>query len=115
MSSKPSCKRNREYSTNFNWMYDLKRDIYQCYLTAKGDPRIGYMKRLKEKWDKIHSEYSFVTNKSLRDQVSRIGKNKDVMDTEYVNVRSSDNAQVDEQTDCNNNCYMIAMENQNLI
>ena len=85
-------------------MYDLKRDVYRCYLTAKEDPIIGYMKRPKEKWDEIHPEYSFRSDKNLRDQASRIEKNKDVMDTEYVNFRSNNNSEVDEQTDYSNNC-----------
>ena len=82
MPPKPSYRRNRDYSTHFNWTYDLKRDVYRCYLMAKEDPRIGYMKRLKEKRDEIHPEYSFLSDKNLRDQASRIEKNKDVMDTD---------------------------------
>ena len=62
------------------------------------------MKRPKEKWDEIHPEYSFRSDKNLRDQASRIEKNKDVMDTEYVNFRSNNNSEVDEQTDYSNNC-----------
>ena len=104
MPPKPSYRRNRDYSTLFNWTYDLKRDVYRCYLTAKEDPIIGYMKRPKEKWDEIHPEYSFRSDKNLRDQASRIEKNKDVMDTEYVNFRSNNNSEVDEQTDYSNNC-----------
>ena len=104
MSPKPSYRRNPDYYRNFNWTSDLKRDVYHCYLTAKEGPRIGYMKRLKEKWDEIHPEYSFLTDKNLRDKASRIKKNKDVMDTEYVHFRSNDNSQVDERTDCSNNC-----------
>ena len=65
------------------------------------------MKRLKEKWDKIHPEFSFLNDKNLRDQVSRIEKNKDIMDTEYVHVRSNNNSQVDEQTDNRSNCSEI--------
>ena len=104
MPPKPSYRRNRDYSTHFNWTYDLKRDVYRCYLMVKEDPRIGYMKRLKEKWDEIHPEYSFLSDKNLRDQASRIEKNKDVMDTEYVHFRSNNNSEVDEQTDYSNNC-----------
>ena len=62
------------------------------------------MKRLKERWDEIHPGYSFLSDKNLRDQASRIEKNKDVMDTEYVHVRSNNNSEADEQTDYSNNC-----------
>ena len=108
MPPKPSYRRNRDYSTHFNWTYDLKRDVYHCYLTAKEDPRIGYMKRLKEKWDEIHPEYSFLSDKNLRDQASRFEKNKDVKDTEYVHFRSNNNSEVDKQTDYSNNCSETA-------
>ena len=62
------------------------------------------MKRMKEKWDEIHPEYSFLTNKNLRDQASHLEKNKDVMDTEYVHVRSNNSSPVNEQIDYKNNC-----------
>ena len=62
------------------------------------------MKRLKEKWDKIHPEYSFLSDKNLRNQASPIEKNKDVMETEYVHFRSNNNSEVDEQTNYSNNC-----------
>ena len=108
MPPKPSYRRNRDYSTHFNWTYDLKRDVYQCYLTAKEDPRIGYMKRMKVKWNEIPPEYSFLTDKNLGDQASRIEKNKNVMDTEYVHIRSNDNSQVNEPTDSTSNCFDTA-------
>ena len=86
MPPKPSYKRNRDYSTHFKWKFDLKRDVYHCYLRAKEDSRTRYMKRLKE--------YSF-TDKNLRDQASRIEKNKHVMETEYAEVRLNNNSQID--------------------
>ena len=114
MPPKPSYRRNRDYSTHFNWTYDLKRDVYQCYLTAKEDPRIRYMKRMKEKWDEIHPEYSFLTDKNLRDQALRIEKNKDVMDTEYVHNRSNNSSQVNEPTDYRNSCFETANNSNNV-
>ena len=108
MPLKPSYRPNRDYSTYFNWTYDLKRNVYQCYLTAKEDPRIGYMKRMKENWDEIHPEYSFLTDKHLRDQASRTEKNKDVMDTEYVHNKSNNSSQVNEPIDYRNNRFETA-------
>ena len=43
---------------------------------AKEDPTIGYMKRMKEILDEIHPEYSFLTEKNLRDQASHIEKTR---------------------------------------
>lgn len=44
-----------------------------------------------------------VVEYNLRNQASRIVKNKDVLDTESVHVRSYNNSQVDGQTDYSNN------------
>ena len=71
------------------------------------------MKRMKEKWDEIHPEYSFPTDKNLREQASRIEKNKDVMDTEYVHIRSNNSSQVNEPTDYRYNCFETANNSNN--
>ena len=52
-------------------------------IKARNDKSIGYMKRLKTLWDKMHPEYNFLSDENLRDQASRIHKNNVVMDTEY--------------------------------
>ena len=44
-----------------------------------------------------------VVEYNLRNQASRIVKNKDVLDIESVHVRSYNNSQVDGQTDYSNN------------
>ena len=74
------------------------------------------MKRPKGKWEEIHPEYSFLTDKNLRDQASRIEKNKDVMDTEYVHIRSNNRSQVNEPTDYRLPITqtVVVMKNQNL-
>ena len=89
MPPKPSYRRNRDCSKQFDWTYDLKKDVYNCYLKAKEDPKIGYMKRLKKYWDELHPEFNFLSDKNLRDQVSRIEKNKVVMPTEYETVTAN--------------------------
>ena len=50
---------------------------------TKENPAIGYMKRIKQNWDIIHPEFSHLSDKNLRDQTSRIIKNKIVMETEF--------------------------------
>ena len=47
------------------------------------------MTRMKNYWDEIHPEYSFLTSKLLRDQASRVVKNKVVMATEYRNEQDT--------------------------
>ena len=52
----PSYWRNRDYT---NWTYELKRDVYRCYIEARNGKSIGYKKRLKNLEDKMHPEYNF--------------------------------------------------------
>ena len=40
--------RNRDYSTHLKCTYELYCDVYNCYIRAREDPSIGYMKRLKK-------------------------------------------------------------------
>ena len=54
------------------------------------------------------SRIEFLTNKNLRDQASRIEENKDVMDTEYIHVRSNNSSQFSEPTKFRNNCSETA-------
>ena len=54
MASSISYRRNRDYTKSFKWTYELDKDLYQCYIKAKSDPRIGYMNRLKQYWDEKH-------------------------------------------------------------
>ena len=83
MSKSISYRRNRDYSKQSLWTYELNRDLYHCYQKAKSDPKIRYMKRLKEYWDNLHPELDNFSSKNLRDQASRVVKNKVVMETEY--------------------------------
>ena len=77
-----SYRRKRDYTNDFNWTYELKTDAYKCYVKVCDDKSIGYMKRIKNLWDKMHPEYNFLSEKNLRYQASRIHKNKVVMVTE---------------------------------
>ena len=49
-------------------------DVCKCYVKGHNDKSIGYMKRLKNLWDKMHPEYDFISDKNLRDQASRFIK-----------------------------------------
>ena len=85
----PSYRKNRDYTNDFNWTYELKTDAYRFYIEARNDKSIGYMKRLKNLWDKMRPEYNFSSEKNLRDQASRVHKNNVVMDTEYRETSTS--------------------------
>ena len=85
----PSYRRKLDYNNDFNWTYELKADVYKCYVKARNDKSIEYLKRLKNLWDKMYPEYNFLSDKNLRDQASRIHKNNVVMDTEYREASTS--------------------------
>ena len=96
-------RRNRDYTKQFDWIYDLNCDLCNCYTKAKENPAIGYMKRMKQNWDIIHPEFSHLSDKKLRDQASRIIKNKIVMETEFsTDINTNWNSQSD-NVDINNN------------
>ena len=71
----------RDYTKQFVWTYELNNDLYKCYLRTKENKSLGYMTRMKHYWDEIRPEYSFLTSKLLRNQASRVVKNKVVMAT----------------------------------
>ena len=74
---------NRNYSTHVDWTYELNKDIYRIYLEIKPSER-GYMKRLKEMWDKEHPQLSHMTAKHLAVQVDRVIKKKLIRETGYI-------------------------------
>ena len=112
----PSYCRNRDYTNDFNWTYELKTDVYRCYIEARNDKSNGYMKRLKNLWDKMHPEYNFLSEKNLRDKASRVHKNNVVIDTEYretsTSITRNDNRCID--TDNGNN-YGNIVPNENIV
>ena len=96
-------RRNRDYTKQFDWIYDLNCDLCNCYTKAKENPAIGYMKRMKQNWDIIHPEFSHLSDKNLRDQASRIIKNKIVMETEFSTDSNTNWNSQSDNVDINNN------------
>ena len=78
------------------------------------------MTRMKNYWDEIHPEYSFLTSKLLRDQASRVVKNKVVMATEYRNEQDTnivplqDNEILVEQHPQEDNMHENLIDNTNV-
>ena len=103
MPLKPSYKGKRNYRKYFNRSYELKRDVYNCYLRAKENPAPGYMKRLKSYCVEIYPEFSFLSDKNLRDAASLIDKNKVVTKTEYENISTPKITENDLLNNGNNN------------
>ena len=69
-----SVRRNRDYSKKFNWTETLKQDVYNFYLTAREDPRKGFMQRMKNLWDAKYPMHSHITQRNLREQAVFVEK-----------------------------------------
>ena len=63
----------------------------------------GYLKSLESYCDEIYPAFSFLSDKNLRDQASRIDKNKVVMETEYENINTPKITENDLLNNGNNN------------
>ena len=61
---------DRDYLKSITWTYELNKDVYDIYIRVKSDGS-GYMKRMKEMWDKIHPELD-ITAKNLRERAMRL-------------------------------------------
>ena len=89
-SKSVSYRRNRGYNKQFDWTYELNKDLYESSLKAKANLKLGYMNRMKIYWDKIHPELNYFLAKNLRDQATRVQQRKIFMETEF-NSQQKDN------------------------
>ena len=55
-----SYRRNRDYAQHFEWTYELNKDVYDCYVKARSNPAIGYMRQLKQYWDEKLPQYNYL-------------------------------------------------------
>ena len=83
-----SYRRNRNYSKQFAWTHELNVDLCKCYRKAKEDPSIGYINRLKNYWDEIYPQFSYLSFKRLRDQASRVEQRKIAMTTQNIKINA---------------------------
>ena len=72
-------------------------------MRARENPAPGYMKSLISYWDEIYPEFSFLSDKNLRDHASHIDKIEVVMETEYENINTSEITENDLLNNGNNN------------
>ena len=63
-------------------------------MSAKIDLKIGYMNIIKKLWDNMHLELMFFSAKKLRDQASRVEKNRVVMETQQRIHKNQNNSDV---------------------
>ena len=91
-----SYRRNRDYSKQFNWTYELNKDLFKCYTDAKNEPGRGYMKRMKNAWDLLHPEFSHFNEKYLRQQASNIIQKGYIRETQTV-ANNNENIEVNNE------------------
>ena len=80
-----SYRRDRDYSKQFKWTYELNKDLYNCYTKARENPKKGYMKRMKVLWDGLHPEISYFNGKYLRQQSVYITQRGYILETQAEN------------------------------
>ena len=80
-----SNRRDRDYSKQFKWTYELNEDLYNCYTKARENPKKGYMKRMKVLWDDLHPELSYFNGKYLRQQSTYIIQKGYILETRTEN------------------------------
>ena len=80
-----SYRRDRDYSKQFKWTYELNKDLYNCYTKARENPKKGYMKRMKVLWDDLHPELSYFNGKYLRQQSTYITQRGYILETRTEN------------------------------
>ena len=90
-----SYRRNRDYSKQFSWTYELNQDLYECYTEARKNPKRGYMERTKKMWDELHPELNHFTEKYLRQQATYIEKRGYLLQTANVTNSNTKNSNVE--------------------
>ena len=80
-----SYRRDRDYSKQFKWTYELNKDLYNCYTKARENPKKGYMKRMKVLWYDLHPELSYFNGKYLRQQSTYITQRGYILETRTEN------------------------------
>ena len=62
---------NRDYTKHLTWTYEMNKNLYDIYNEAKREGK-GYMRRVKDIWDKSYPKHNDLTSKHLREQIMRV-------------------------------------------
>ena len=79
-------RRKRDYSQHVEWSYELNCDVCKCYNKARENSKIGYIKRVKEEWDKLHPELAHFTQKQLRQQATFVASKSIILETNLADT-----------------------------
>ena len=67
--------------SHFVWTHELDRDVYQCYNKARENPKISYMKRMKQYWDNLHTGFTNSNEKQMRKQATFVESEGLILET----------------------------------
>ena len=67
--------------SHFVWTHELNRDVYQCYNKARENPKISYMKRMKQYWDNLHTGFTNSNEKQMRKQTTFVESESLILET----------------------------------
>ena len=84
-----SYRRDRDYSKQFKWTYELNKDLYNCYTKERENPKKGDMKRMKVLWDNLHPELSYFNGKYLRQQSTYITQRGYILEIQTENDKET--------------------------
>ena len=111
--------RNRDYSQHFEWTYELNYNVCKCYINARNNPKIGYMKRMKEEWDNLHLELSHFNPKQLRQQATFVASKGITLDANLAETAlepsptpSHQPSTAENQSSNNNSPILVEFEDQ---
>ena len=54
--------------SHFVWTHELNHEVYQFYTKARENPKISYIKRVKQYWENLHPEFTNFNEKQLTQQ-----------------------------------------------
>ena len=93
-----SLRRNRDYMSHFVWTYEVNCDVYQCYTKARENPKISYMKRMKQYWNNLHPEFTNFNEKQLREQATFVESKGLILETNLQPATTNSNESAPEVT-----------------
>ena len=94
-NGKFSYRNNRDYKKQCNWTCKLNKDLFDCCTKTREDPNKGYMKRMRDIWDTLHTELNHFNEKYLRQRATYIQQRHFILETQTVANSNKENQNVD--------------------
>ena len=69
----------------------------KCYSKARENPKNGYMKHMKEEWDKLHTELTHFNQIQLRQQATFLASKSMILETNLADITEGASTSATEQ------------------